>query len=457
MLISFRLENHRSIRDEQAFSMEPGRVDDGEAPVRDADGDSILSVAAIYGPNASGKSNLLNGLAFMRSAVEYSHRFYAPEGGVPRRAFAWGPKAAEPSFFEVVFKAAGVRYEYGFVADDMRFLEEWLHAYPSSRKQVWFERDGNDFKFGEHLNGENRVVEKVTRPNSLFLSAAIQNRHEQLMPVFRWFRSIQMHNVRAMPGGPGRSAQDHHFIHWWLSSSKGPQGAGLEEDSPLDVNVRAEHFRTLLHAADVGVVDLRVRERGEAGADRSSVMVRHQSEIEEAWLPLEEESHGTRQLFKLAPPVLDALALGSPVLIDELEASLHPLLALQLVQTFSNLGQNPHNAQLIFTTHDTSLLGTTTGAPALRRDQIWLTEKDENGASHIYPLTDYKPRKAENLERGYLQGRYGAIPFLEELVASMRSSVRPPLPVSSPAAAAAATIAPSPRRTAPRATRTCRR
>jgi uncharacterized protein len=418
VLISFRLENHRSIRDEQAFSMEPGRVDNGEGLAQDADGDRALLVAAIYGPNASGKSNLLSGFGFMRSAVLYSHRLYEPEEGVPRRAFAWGPKAAEPSLFEVVFKAAGVRYEYGFVADDTRFLEEWLHAYPSPRKQMWFERDGDDFKFGEHLKGENRVVERVTRPNSLFLSAAIQNHHEQLMPVFRWFSAIQMHNADMAPGASPRLAQNLNFVRWWRSSSKGQHSAGRDEDSPLDVQARAEHFRRLLRAADVGIVDLQVRERDEAGTLRPSVMVKHQSEVDDAWLPLEEESHGTRQLFRIAPSVLDALALGSPVLIDELDASLHPLLALQLVQTFSNPSQNPKNAQLIFTTHDTSLLGTTLGAPALRRDQIWLTEKDEHGASRIYPLTDYKPRKAENLERGYLQGRYGAIPFLEQLVAS---------------------------------------
>nr|AYM53879.1 hypothetical protein [Kofleria flava] len=144
-------------------------------------------------------------------------------------------------------------------------------------------------------------------------------------------------------------------------------------------------------------------------------MVRHQSAADNAWLPFHEESRGTQTLFRMAPSIVTALQSGSMLVIDELEASLHPLLALQVVRHFNDPRANPRNAQLLFTTHDTNLLGTELGEPALPRDQIWLTEKDEEGATDLYPLTDYKPRKAENLERGYLQGRYGAIPFLGPL------------------------------------------
>jgi AAA15 family ATPase/GTPase len=121
-------------------------------------------------------------------------------------------------------------------------------------------------------------------------------------------------------------------------------------------------------------------------------------------------------VFALAPVALDALATGAPLLVDELDASLHPLLAKRLVDTFNDPAQNQHNAQLVFTTHDTTLLGSLLGSEPLRRDQVWLTEKDDRGATELYPLTNFKPRKDENLERGYLQGRYGAIPFLEPLI-----------------------------------------
>lgn len=394
--------------------MEPSRFEDGEASVRSEDGDSVLSVAAIYGANASGKSNLLSGLAFMQSAVLDSHRFYSPDGGIPRAAFAWGPKAQEPSFFEVSFRDAGIRYQYGFVANNERFLEEWLYAYPSSRKQVWFERDEDDFKFGEHLKGENRIAEKITRPNSLFLSAAAQNRHEQLTPIFRWFSSIGVRGLGSRIA-PMRAHAIKALARSWESSGQSPLGQIRQRDTET-LETHGEALRKLLRAADFGIVDLRIADELEPGVGLSGVMVKHKSDIEDAWLPLEEESHGTRQAFLLAPALLEALARGSLLLIDELEASLHPLLALQLVKTFNDPKQNPRNAQLIFTTHDTNFLGTITEEPPLRRDQVWLTEKDDAGATRVYPLTDYKPRKAENLERGYLQGRYGAIPFLVPLV-----------------------------------------
>lgn len=416
MLIWFRIANHRSIRDEQVLSLEPGNVDGDGERVREVGDLRLLPSVAIYGPNASGKSNVLGGLAFMRYAVVHSHRTFSPEGGVPRQPFAWGEKVAEPSLFEIAFKIAGVRYEYGFCADDQRFIEEWLYAYPSARKQTWFERDGDEFKFGEHLHGENRTIEKLTRPNSLFLSAAAQNRHAQLSPVFRRFAAIRAHNLRVAVSGSfrgGSLSPRDNFALWWTRRPSMPAEGQTSPEVPSDRDVRKAQFRDLLRAADFGIVDVEVV--GDS-ALRRRVMVKHRSERDDAWLPLQEESHGTQQVFALAPAALDALASGSPLLVDELEASLHPLLSLKLVEAFNDPRQNPRNAQLLFTTHDTTLLGSLLGSEPLRRDQVWLTEKDDEGATRLYPLTDFRPRKEENLERGYLQGRYGAIPFLERLI-----------------------------------------
>lgn len=419
MLIWFRIANHRSIRDEQVLSLEAGNVDGSGDRVREVDGTRLLPSVAIYGPNASGKSNVLAGLAFMRDAVVRSHRFYAPEGGVPRQPFAWGAKATEVSLFEIAFKVGNIRYEYGFCADGQRFTEEWLYVYPSARKQTWFERDGDEFKFGEHLHGENRTIEKLTRANSLFLSAAAQNRHAQLSQVFRQFVTIRTHNLRIPTSERSRSASERSrsayvlsgrqkFALWWtgrLATAPGQQLSSKNE-------VKRAQFRDLLRAADFGIVDVEVPADPAVG---HRVMVKHRGGSDDTWLPLQEESHGTQQVFELAPAALDALASGSTLLVDELEASLHPLLSLKLVEAFNDPRQNPRNAQLLFTTHDTSLLGSLLGSEPLRRDQVWLTEKDGEGVTRVYPLTDFRPRKEENLERGYLQGRYGAIPFLEQL------------------------------------------
>jgi hypothetical protein len=425
MLIEFRVENHRSIRDEQALTMNAGRVGAPDDPrPRVVPGDKskagVLPVAALYGANASGKSNLLAALDFMRQAVVHSQRSWLPDGGVPRVPFAWGGRSSEPSMFEVTVLQEGTRYQYGFVADDERFLEEWLYAWPAGRKQSWFEREGDDFKFGEYLRGENRMIEQVTRPNALFLSVAAQHGHEQLASTYRWFQTTRTVNIDRPPHERGMGLS---FDPWLLLTVHGqssfPPSALLNGDSSVDDGL--EPVRELVRAAEVGIVDIKLEYRSDDPGARSGMrrmprlMVRHQSSTDDAWLPFQEESHGTQTLFHMAPYLLHALQSGGLLVIDELEASLHPLLALQLVRLFNDPRTNPRNAQLLFTTHDTNLLGTELGEPALRRDQIWLTEKDKEGATCLYPLTDYKPRKAENLERGYLQGRYGAIPFLGPL------------------------------------------
>lgn len=416
MLIEFRVENHRSLRDEQVLTMEASGSTTGDDPRPRHEGHSqpLLPVAAIYGANASGKSNVVGALAFMRDAVIQSHRSWAPEGGVPRDQFAWGPKGAEPSSFEVTLFLDGIRYQYGFRVSDEAFLEESLYAWPHGKKQTWFERDETGFRFGDHLRGENKIIQEVTRENALFLSAAAQHRHEQLMPVYFWFARLYSNIVNRRFGW--RHFSPEHSIARLLEENAAEErqqnlfGATAGDESLVT------RFKGMVRNADVGIVDVRVVSDEMADDSRRPrarrIELRHACAFDDAWLPLEEESRGTQTLFRLALPILTAIEIGSVVLVDELEASLHPTLARQIVQQFNDPSTNPLNAQLVFTTHDTNLLGTTVGEPTLRRDQVWLTEKDRDGASQLYPLTDFKPRKTENLERGYLQGRYGAIPFL---------------------------------------------
>ena len=403
MLIEFRTENHRSLRDEQVLTMAAGRGGDADDPrIRKVRGfaEPLLPVAAIYGANASGKTNILSALAFMKDAVTYSHRSWAPDGGIPRDPFAWGKKD-EPSLFEVTVLVDSVRYQYGFVADNQSIVEEWLYAWPHGKKQVWYERDHNRFKFGGNLKGENKRIEEITRPNSLFLSAAVQLKHTQLSGIFYWFGQL-----RAVHLSPNV---------WPLVTQMMIVDLVAELHDPQDQGSLAHPFLAMLRNADLGIVDVDVdiQDHGKSrGLPHVRCRLKHKSSHGDAWLPLEQESHGTCQLFQMGIPILQCLKEGSVLIIDELESRLHPSLALEIVNLFNDPQKNPRNAQLVFTTHDTNLLGTTRGEPVLRRDQIWLTEKDSEGATILYPLTDYKPRNSENLERGYLQGRYGAIPFL---------------------------------------------
>lgn len=425
MLIEFRVENHRSLRDEQVLTMEAApRVGDADDPrPRQVAGHDkpLLPAAVLYGANASGKSNVLSAMTFMRDAVRWSFREWEPDGGVPRDSFRWSDKRSAESNYEIEFLAHETRFQYGFSLSDSHVSEEWMYCWPNGRKQLWFERVGQEFKFGEHLEGPNETIQRVTRPNSLFLSAAAQNNHDQLLSVYWWFR--QIYPVNLLNGRNAVFSSRHFTIEALLRESRSgfeqqslfPDFEFEHKDLSLETIARTQ-IRDLLKAADLGIVDIRVtKDKASNGRTVQRIYLLHLDGDEDAWLPLEEESRGTQTLFGMITPIYYALMNGGLLLIDELESSLHPLLGQAIVQMFNSPESNPHNAQLVFTTHDTNLLGTTLGEPPLRRDQIWFTEKDKQGATKLYPLTDYKPRKEENLERGYLQGRYGAIPFLGDM------------------------------------------
>ena len=418
MSIEFRAENHRSLRDEQSLTLEAARLGDGQdaRPRQVAGhGERLLPAAVIYGANASGKTNVLSAMSFMREAVVLSHRLWEPEGGIPRSPFGWGPRRAEPSLFQVLLLIAGTKYEYGFVVGDQEVKEEWLYAWPSGKKQAWFERDeGGDFTFGRQLKGENQLIKDVTRPNALFLSVAAQHKHRQLLPIYGWFRTIAPVNLR------GRRYASPYARPFFAAEGPGtrPTAFGPGDDYQQGEAI-TDRIWNLLKAADTGIACIKVVSEEQEVVPgprwRRRILFQHQADDENAWLEVDDESHGTQRLFWMSGPIFQALETGGLLLVDEFESSLHPLLGQAIVRLFNNPRTNPRNGQILFTTHDTNLLGTTLGEPPLRRDQIWFTEKDRGGATKLYPLTDYKPRKAENLERGYLQGRYGAVPFLGDI------------------------------------------
>jgi hypothetical protein len=204
MLLRFGVANYLSIKEPQALSLaasslkdvERGLIASGAAPEG-----QVLPAAVIYGANASGKSNIVAAVSFMRSAVLFSHPRGEPGGGVRRSPFALDPACAKAlSTFTVDFVLEGVRYHYGFEASDDEFTTEWLYAFPSGRRQNLFERECQRFTFGRGLKGPNRVIADLTRPNSLFISAAAQNNHEDLSKISEWFRSLYSHSAIDVPG-----------------------------------------------------------------------------------------------------------------------------------------------------------------------------------------------------------------------------------------------------------------
>jgi hypothetical protein len=405
MLVEFRVENHRSIREEQAFSMEASSSSkiSASSHSRRVEGhkQNILPVAAIYGANGSGKSNFLHALSFMQQAVIQSHVHWEAGAKIPRSPFAWWDGPSDDSLYEATFITNGIKYVYGFVVNDESFVEEWLYAYPKGFRQVWFEReltaDGYQFKFGDFFHGRNKFLESLTRPNALFVSVAAQNQHELILPVYEWFWRIYTISL---------SHQKHHIVR---SSGR----KLLESDPSL-----SRAFMLLLRAADLGVIGFEFDDsvRGTGPLSRhQGIRLLHQGGTDNLpnWLPLAEESSGTQCLFDRGVTFLHALKNSGVLLVDEIEKDLHPYVAAAIVRLFLSVHSNPGLAQLIFSTHDTNLLGARgDDGHILARDQVWLTEKSSQGSTTIYPLTDYKPRKSESIERGYLSGRYGAVPFI---------------------------------------------
>lgn len=395
MLLGVRVANVLSFRDEQRLSFVATELNDGSARptgVREHGKKiSVIPVIGLYGANASGKTNLLAALRLMRTAVLESLRWFSNPDAVRRIAFALDVEATrEPSFYEVdVVLKDGVRYTYGFEIDDDRVRGEWLHAYPKGRKQVWFERVDAEIDFpGEGLRGEKLELARRTRPDALFLSIAAQFNHEQLLPVFEWFRD-----------------------NLWLVSPEErdwAQRLSYTRRRVIEDTTFRKRVARLLEVADLGITGTEIV----PGADEQIRLI-HRAGSGKVSLDFGQESMGTRSWFALLGPLLLAFDQGTTILVDELDASLHPTMSAEVVAMFENPEANPHVAQMLFTTHDATLLRTLTGGGrVLDRDTVWLTEKDPSGATELYPLTSVSPppRKDTNLERGYLLGRYGAKP-----------------------------------------------
>lgn len=419
MLIEFSVANFRSLRDRQTFSLAKAKGDElAETNTFTAlafNEFDLLRSAAIYGPNAGGKSNFLRAMQVMKKIVLESATSLQRGDKLPVTPFRLSQAANHaPSEFEATFIVNQVRYQYGFSATEERIHEEWLLVYPKGRPQRWLGRAWNeethayDWELGNNLSGEKQLWQKSTRDNALFLSIAVQLNSEQLQPIYDWFNNtLRMANL----GGwtPGFSASlceksEKTQIMDFLHAADMDIEDILVKKKPFDTNVLPNDIPEQLKVViasdlkDKQSLDIKTVHKGVDGKPLT--------------FDLNEESDGTQKLFSFAGPWIDALANGYVLFIDELHDNLHPRLVQFLVQLFHNNETNPNNAQLVFTTHETSILN----QEVFRRDQIWFCEKDEDQATALYPLTDFSPRKGrENLELAYLSGRYGALPYVRPL------------------------------------------
>ena len=442
MLLRFRVTNHASIRDEQEISLIA--LDEHEDiatwPVPGLN-ERALPTVAIFGANASGKSNVIDAMAFMRNVVINSHQRWLPGDPIERRPFLLDQESiARPSTFIVDFVLDGVRYEYGFSITERAVEEEWLFDWPNRRRRTLFERTKEEIDYGPSFPGRRAHPVERPRSTSLLLSAGAAAEHPVLFPVYQYIR------FGLYP------ALNHTF------------------DERLSVTMRefsgphAETARALLKYADLGITSIEIKDHSNHYAELFKTMWTHarltrspelveishalQSYVEKnsvdlkdidptdpidlsdrlvlehrarsattiPRLPLNQESSGTSTWLGLIGPTLKALRNGTVMIVDELDAHLHPHLAARLIGLFQSATTNPRGAQLVFNTHDVTLMAPS--APnRLHRDQVIFAQKDsETGATVLYPLTEFARVRdgADNMERWYMSGRLGAVPVFPE-------------------------------------------
>ncbi len=420
MLLRFSAQNHLSIRERFEFSLVATKLKDTPTGLISVPNSnlSVVPSAIIYGPNASGKSNLISALGRMFSLVENSHAFAKPDSSLPYDPFALDETSqGEPTSFDVDFIVDEVRYHYGFSFNRKIVIKEWLYSFPNGRSQTLYTRDKNSFSFGRKLKGRNQIISELTRPNSLFLSAAAQNDHDELTPIYRFFRDVVINRSIAVEGATAtqrlrEKKLDPRVIGFLNAIGTGVVGYTTEEEEYSEPirNLHADMLAALNKLTGGSPSEgLKMELFGDKSIE---LRLSHRSnDGTEVYFDLDRESSGTRRLLVLLSLIFEKLDTGGILIIDEIDASLHTQACELMIALFSSKTFNQQGAQIIVTTHDTNLLNSS----FVRRDQVWFCEKGADGSSEFYPLSEIDIRNKDNFERGYLQGRFGALPFRDSV------------------------------------------
>lgn len=426
MIIEFAVKNFRSIYDTQVLRFVPKEdILDYQDNIYSFEGDlKLLNVICIYGANASGKSNILRGFLEMRNFLLNSNKLNSNDA-LPNYKFKLFKENSEPTTFQIKFLFNSTQFVYGYSFKENIIVSEWLHKVIGEKKEKLFERSFDDIDINEESaefqNQSNRldVYVESTNPNTLFLAKLDSNGLEIGKNLFSYFSQIYTFNIKSSGFFPKENTNN--------SEEYLPPSAMYNEEIKLinpnnkKLIYTQKRLNNFLQEFKLNINKIYTSKDSEGGFER--IKVRHNlSDKNGQKLKdftdsdfLEMESNGTVRLSRIAIPIMFSTITGSPLIIDEIEDKLHPLLVNYLIYYFMNPKTNPLKAQLIFTTHNTNILSYS----KLRRDQIWLTEKNKLSATELYSLADIKINKnsneesvfGNNIERNYLEGKFGAIPF----------------------------------------------
>ena len=415
MLLSFKVKNFRSIKEEVSLDLQATSdstmksqavFEKGELP--------LLKSVAIYGPNASGKSNILKAFMVFRTMILESLLRSNTVIDLPNEYFKLSSETEnEPSFFEMSFLLEEEVFIYGFEVDKKRIVAEWLRQ--EKGKKIMFERNGQLIKSNKNYFQEaTKILKDQTSERVLFLSVLASNNKPISKKIIQFVQ-----NTNFISGTERGDTLNFSF--------------GQFLNNP-NIAIKMKDF---VVKADFGVVDIEASEKMISAKEVQNMpdkfkelLFKENSQIAERSIKFlhrkydadgkeskgelfdffAEESDGTQQMFALAAPFVDTLENGKVLFIDEIDASLHPMLCQYLVSIFNSKEKNPNNAQLVFTTHDISLLS----EEFLRRDQIYFTDKNEKGATELFSLSDISERKGVDFAKRYLEGRYNALPYIAD-------------------------------------------
>ncbi len=423
MLVEFKVQNFLSFKELQTLTMVASALKELRETntFNPCDNMTLLRSAVMYGANASGKSNFVEAISFMKKFIINSSKESQTLENIPVMRFQLSSDTEDkPSLFEITFFHNEIKYRYGFEADQSKIHNEWLFYAPKRKEAKLFTRENDKIELGSYFK-EGKGLESKTRSNALFLSVCAQFNGEISSNIFNWFL-----NFNTISG-----LSDSGYFGFTVNQMQHPDFKGkiLEFLKIADLGIDDLHLKeTELkeseippHVKNVMLKNMMNKQKNEAPTKNQKFKAvtndlftlhkkfdKSKKKLEIVPFPLSAESEGTKKIFALTGPIIDTLEEGKILIIDELDARLHPLITRFIIQLFHSPEKNKKNAQLLFATHDTNLLN----SRFFRRDQIWFFEKDKYGATEMYSLSDFKVRSEASYNKDYILGKYGAIPFL---------------------------------------------
>lgn len=419
MLINFTVGNYRSFKNEKTLSMEAASIKEHKDAVISVDKYKLLPLAVLYGANSSGKSNVLSAFSVMKYVVVNSVKLNPDEEIVPFFPFMLDTKSFKlPTSFEVEFLIGTTYYRYGFEYNEKIIVTEWLYErMPGEKEYNLFLRSGSAYKVSSTRFAEGKGKETNTSDNRLFLSLVAQLRGQKSVKIIEWFSNINFISGLDNRGYESFTKQMIQYrLEGFLPAFNFFQKLQLGfKDIKVKETEISNEFKKALAGVPLDIQKKMLQERNTELRTIHEVFdengnVARLDEFSEEMM----ESEGTKKVIELSGPLFDTLLNGKILLVDELDAKLHPILTRNIIMLFNDPQQNKKGAQLIFATHDTNLLNIN----YVRRDQVWFTEKDPQESTDLYSLVEFKDdegtkvRKDRSLAKDYINGRFGAIPFI---------------------------------------------